>query len=163
MALNAYLVILKTKCVAIGNGYYGSRQVVEVYHKLTGCQIIGLEDLEALQEGDVIHLETLVNPNGKASSIKYSADKPHTAAHTWWGLTFGPRVSKTPFPYALILSCVAAQNTHYDLLCEYYLFHQQKKKRDSRYYATSVLYSGLSLIIRRHDLDVFISYGDSQL
>ncbi|KAJ5461823.1 uncharacterized protein N7458_003375 [Penicillium daleae] len=68
-AVNAYLLFLKPKRVAIGSGYYGSRQVVELYQQLTGFQVIGLDDLDALREGDVVHLETPVNPTGEASSI----------------------------------------------------------------------------------------------
>ncbi|OKL60779.1 hypothetical protein UA08_04208 [Talaromyces atroroseus] len=76
-AMNAYLVFLKPKRVAIGVGYYGSREAVDLYQQLTACEILGHENLDALQDGDVIHLETPVNPTGEARSIKYFAEEAH--------------------------------------------------------------------------------------
>ncbi|KAL3488043.1 cystathionine gamma-synthase [Aspergillus germanicus] len=67
-AVNAYLVFLKPKRVAIGVGYYGSRQAVELYQQLTACEVLGHEDLDSLQDGDVIHLETPFNPTGEAKT-----------------------------------------------------------------------------------------------
>lgn len=120
-AVNAYLGFLKPKRVAIGSGYYESRQVVELYQQLTGCQVIGLDDLDALREGDVVHLETPVNPTGEESSIRYFADEAHKrGAYLVVDSTFGPPGLQDPF--ALGTDIVMHSGTkyfggHLDLLC----------------------------------------------
>jgi cystathionine beta-lyase/cystathionine gamma-synthase len=101
-AVNACLVFLKSKPLAIGDGYYGSRQLVELYQPLTGCQIIGLGDLDVLQEGDVINFETPVKPTREASSIKYFPTRLNRGAYLVVYSTFCspglPPISKSPSP-----------------------------------------------------------------
>ncbi|KAH8816946.1 pyridoxal phosphate-dependent transferase [Xylogone sp. PMI_703] len=120
-AVHAYLVLLKPKCVAIGDGYYGSRQVVNLYQQLTGCETLTFDDLDTLQKGDVIHLETPTNPTGEATSIKEFARKAHEwGAYLFVDSTFGPPGLQDPF--ALGADVVMHSGTkyfggHHDLLC----------------------------------------------
>ncbi|KAH8703738.1 Cys/Met metabolism PLP-dependent enzyme-domain-containing protein [Talaromyces proteolyticus] len=120
-AVHAYLVFLKPKRVAIGPGYYGSRNVVELHRQLTGCEILGLDDLDALREGDVIQLETPVNPTGEAISIEYFAGEAHKrGAYLVVDSTFGPPGIQDPFLFGadiIIHSGTKYFGGHHDLLC----------------------------------------------
>ncbi|KAE8381208.1 cystathionine gamma-synthase [Aspergillus bertholletiae] len=120
-AVHACLVFLKPKRIAIGDGYYGSRQVVNLHQQLTGCEILGFDQLDALQEGDVIHLETPINPTGEALSIRHFADEAHKrGAYLVIDSTFGPPGLQDPF--ALGADIIMHSGTkyfggHHDLLC----------------------------------------------
>ena len=120
-AVHAYLVFLKPKHMAIGEGYYGSRQVANLHRQLTGCEILGFDQLDALQEGDVIHLETPINPTGEALSIRRFADEAHKrGAYLVIDSTFGPPGLQDPF--ALGADIIMHSGTkyfggHHDLLC----------------------------------------------
>ncbi|KAE8139124.1 cystathionine gamma-synthase [Aspergillus pseudotamarii] len=120
-AVHAYLVFLKPKRIAIGEGYYGSRQVANLHQQLTGCEILSFDQLDALQEGDVIHLETPINPTGEALSIKRFADEAHKrGAYLVIDSTFGPPGLQDPF--ALGADIIMHSGTkyfggHHDLLC----------------------------------------------
>ncbi|KAB8263245.1 cystathionine gamma-synthase [Aspergillus pseudonomiae] len=119
-AVHAYLVFLKPKRIAIGDGYYGSRQVVTLHQQLTGCEILRLDQLDALEEGDVIHLETPINPTGEALSIRRFADEAHKCgAYLVIDSTFGPPGLQDPF--ALGADIIMHSGTkyfggHHDLL-----------------------------------------------
>ncbi|PWY84789.1 cystathionine gamma-synthase [Aspergillus heteromorphus CBS 117.55] len=120
-AVHAYLVCLKPKRIALGPGYYGSRQVAHLYQELTGCEILTFDQLDSLREGDVIHLETPVNPTGEAQSIKAFAKKAHDrGAYLAVDSTFAPPGLQDPF--ALGADLVMHSGTkyfggHHDLLC----------------------------------------------
>ncbi|PYH94680.1 cystathionine gamma-synthase [Aspergillus ellipticus CBS 707.79] len=120
-AVHAYLVCLKPKRIAIGSGYYGSRQVANLYQDLTGCEILTFDQLESLREGDVIHLETPVNPTGEAQDIAAFAKKAHErGAYLAVDSTFAPPGLQDPF--ALGADIVMHSGTkyfggHHDLLC----------------------------------------------
>ncbi|KAK0656155.1 Cys/Met metabolism PLP-dependent enzyme-domain-containing protein [Cercophora newfieldiana] len=73
-AFHALIVFLNPKRVAIGGGYHGCHGVLEVMHKLNGLQQLELEDpadIAQLQKGDVIHVETPLNPTGEARDLSY--------------------------------------------------------------------------------------------
>lgn len=76
-AVYAALVYLKPKRIAIGEGYHGTHNSIDVYQQSRDVpvEIIGLDD--EYQEGDVVWLETPLNPTGEASDIQHYADKIH--------------------------------------------------------------------------------------
>ncbi|KAI8957703.1 cystathionine gamma-synthase [Daldinia sp. FL1419] len=77
-AFHALLVHLNPKRVAITEGYHGCHGVIKVLSKLTGLSTITLDDdFSALQPGDVVHVETPLNPTGEARNLRYYADKAH--------------------------------------------------------------------------------------
>jgi cystathionine beta-lyase len=119
--MNAYLVFLKPKRVAIGVGYYGSREAVDLYQQLTACEVLGHENLDALQDGDVIHLETPVNPTSEARSIKYFAEEAHKrGAYLIVDSTFAPPGIQDPFAFGadiIMHSGTKYFGGHHDLLC----------------------------------------------
>lgn len=77
-AFHALLVFLNPRRVAIGGGYHGCHGVVALVGKLTGLQKVELEDpaaLATLQPGDLIHVETPLNPTGEARDLAFYAAK----------------------------------------------------------------------------------------
>ena len=68
------IVYLNPKRVAIGGGYHGCHGVLSILTKLNGLVKLELEsesDLAQLQKGDVIHVETPLNPTGEARDLAY--------------------------------------------------------------------------------------------
>ncbi|KAL2153925.1 hypothetical protein VTH82DRAFT_2601 [Thermothelomyces myriococcoides] len=74
-AFHAMIVFLNPRRVAIGGGYHGCHGVLRILHKLNGLERLELEDEEGLAEklrpGDVIHVETPLNPTGEARDLAY--------------------------------------------------------------------------------------------
>ncbi|KAI6876673.1 hypothetical protein KC338_g297 [Hortaea werneckii] len=86
-AFHALLVYVNPKVVAIGAGYHGCHGVLDIYKKLTKCKVVDLFDEKSwdeagLGEGDMVHLETPVNPTGKAYNIQYYAEQAHKRGAT---------------------------------------------------------------------------------
>ncbi|KAL8943187.1 MAG: hypothetical protein Q9216_001241 [Gyalolechia sp. 2 TL-2023] len=100
-ALHAAYVRLNPKRVSIGGGYHGSHGVLAIHQRLCGTQILPL-DCEAsnLSSGDVIHLETPLNPTGEAYNIRAYAEKAHSrGAILLVDATFGPPGLQDPFKW----------------------------------------------------------------
>ena len=98
-ALHAFYVFLNPRVVSIGGGYHGSHGVINLHKKLTGAKVMGLDCDEAeLGHGDVIHLETPVNPTGEALSIrKYAEKAQRRGAVLIVDSTFAPPGLQEPF------------------------------------------------------------------
>ncbi|BAE58727.1 unnamed protein product [Aspergillus oryzae RIB40] len=118
-AVHAYLVFLKPKRIAIGDGYYGSLQVANLHQQLTGYP--GLRPTGRSRSRDVIHLETPIKPTGEALSIRRFADEAHKrGAYLIIDSTLRPPGLQDPF--ALGADIIMHSGTkyfggHYDLLC----------------------------------------------
>ena len=100
-ALHALYVFLRPDRVSMGAGYHGSRGVLSLHEKLHGLKVLPLEcPVEDLQKGDVIHLETPVNPTGEARHIAAYAKKAHSrGAVLVIDATFGPPGLQEPFQW----------------------------------------------------------------
>lgn len=129
-AFHALLVWLNPKVVAIGAGYHGCHGVLEIYKKLTGCKIVDLFDEKSwdneaegwkLGKGDVVHLETPVNPTGKAYDISYYAKKARERGATLTvDATFAPPPLLDPFRFGadfVMHSGTKYFGGHSDMLC----------------------------------------------
>lgn len=123
-AFHALLVWLHPKVVAIGAGYHGCHGVLKVYQKLTGCKIVDLFDEGSwgeLGEGDVVHLETPVNPTGKAFNIQHFADVAHKrGAVLTVDATFAPPPLLDPWKFGadfVMHSGTKYFGGHSDMLC----------------------------------------------
>ncbi|MCJ1411535.1 hypothetical protein MMC19_005625 [Ptychographa xylographoides] len=121
-ALHAAYVFLKPRRVAITAGYHGAHAVLKLHCKLTGVELLPLDcRVEDLHEGDVVHLETPLNPTGEALSIRKYAEKAHArGAYLLVDSTFGPPGLQEPF--ALGADIVMHSGTKYlgghsDMLC----------------------------------------------
>lgn len=127
-AFHALLVHLHPKVVAIGDGYHGCHGVLEVYKKLTNCVIVDLFDESTwdgpnhkLGSGDVVHLETPVNPHGKAYDIAHFAQRAHArGAKLTVDATFAPPPLLDPFKWGadyVMHSGTKYFGGHSDMLC----------------------------------------------
>ncbi|KAF2151723.1 cystathionine gamma-synthase [Myriangium duriaei CBS 260.36] len=88
-AFHALLVHVAPKVVAIGEGYHGCHGVLGVYRKLTDCIIVDIHDESTwsgttdggreyeLGQGDLVHLETPLNPSGENFDVAKYAQLAH--------------------------------------------------------------------------------------
>ncbi len=121
-AVHAFYVFLNPKRVSIGGGYHGCHGVLDLHTKITGAKQLPLDCAEEeLQKGDVVHLETPVNPTGEAFEIKKYADKAHRkGAYLLVDATFGPPGLQDPFAWGadvVMHSGTKYLGGHSDMLC----------------------------------------------
>ncbi|KAF2858985.1 cystathionine gamma-synthase [Piedraia hortae CBS 480.64] len=123
-AFYSLMVYLNPKVVAIGAGYHGCHGVLNLIKKLTGCKIVDLFDegaWEGLGKGDVVHLETPVNPTGEAYDLSHFANLAHKrGAYLTVDATFGPPPLQNPFKHGadfVMHSGTKYFGGHSDLLC----------------------------------------------
>lgn len=133
-AFHAAIIHLNPKTVFIGDGYHGCHGILSIFTRNWGLKIHTLEDLEHLDEhgistkdssiqlgpGDVIHLESPVNPTGLAFDITYYADIAHKyGAKIMIDATFAPPPLQDPFKWGVDLILHSATKYfggHSDLL-----------------------------------------------
>jgi cystathionine beta-lyase/cystathionine gamma-synthase len=121
-AFHALLVFLNPKQISIGEGYHGCHGVIEIHRKLTGMKKLNLDcPTEDLQPGDVVHVETPLNPTGEASNLKAFAGKAHSrGAFLTVDATFGPPPLQDPFLWGadiVMHSGTKYVGGHSDMLC----------------------------------------------
>ncbi|KAL3465195.1 hypothetical protein BJX64DRAFT_275311 [Aspergillus heterothallicus] len=121
-ALHAALVLLNPRRISIGNGYHGCHGVIDLFSRLTGMQKLPLDcPAEQLEAGDVIHLETPVNPEGTSFNIENYAKKAHSrGAYLIVDGTFAPPPLQDPFQWGADLVMHSGSKYfggHSDVLC----------------------------------------------
>lgn len=121
-ALQAALVLLNPRRISVGEGYHGSHEVISVISRLSGLQKLPLDcPADELDKGDVILLETPVNPLGTSFSIEEFAKKAHSrGAYLVVDSTFGPPGLQDPFRWGADLVLHSGSKYlggHSDLLC----------------------------------------------
>ncbi|KAK3936321.1 pyridoxal phosphate-dependent transferase [Diplogelasinospora grovesii] len=120
-AFHAMLVFLNPKRIAIGGGYHGCHGVIQLVGRMSGLQQLTLEELDTLEAGDVIHVETPLNPTGEARDMGYYAAKAaEKRCFLTVDATFGPPPLFDPFRYKADLvmhSGTKYFGGHSDLLC----------------------------------------------
>lgn len=127
-AFHALLTYLNPTRVAIGAGYHGCHGVLDLHLKVkTGSKKIKLHatdadwDAEGLGRGDLVHVETPLNPTGEAYDIASFAKRAH-ARGAWLSVdsTFGPPGLQDPFLHGadvVIHSGTKYLGGHSDMLC----------------------------------------------
>jgi len=146
-AFHALLVHLNPKVVAIGAGYHGCHGVLKIYQRLTGCKIVDLfdemswENLDegwSLGQGDVVHLETPVNPTGRAFDIQKYADLAHKrGAVLTVDATFGPPPLQDPVKWGadyVMHSGTKYVGGHSDMLCGIIAIGTRSDKWEEHYW-----------------------------
>ena len=98
-AIHAAYTLLNPKQVAIGDGYHGTHGVLNIHTRQTGCKQLPLDcKAEELSVGDLICLETPINPTGNAFNIAQYAEKAHSrGAYLMVDSTFAPPPLQDPF------------------------------------------------------------------
>jgi len=142
-AFHALLVWLNPKVVAIGAGYHGCHGVLDIYKKLTNCKIVDLFDEKSWDEaglgkGDVVHLETPVNPSGKAYNIKYFTEQAHKrGAVLTLDATFAPPPLQDPWKFGadfVMHSGTKYFGGHSDMLCGVVAISRKKEGWEKDYW-----------------------------
>lgn len=74
-AVYVALVHLKPRRIAIDEGFHGTHSTIDVYQQSreVPVEVIGLDD--EYQKGDIVWLETPLNPTGEARDIQHYAEK----------------------------------------------------------------------------------------
>ncbi|KAJ5676855.1 uncharacterized protein N7477_002488 [Penicillium maclennaniae] len=121
-ALYAALTLLNPRRVSVGEGYHGSHEVISVVSRLSGLEKLPLDcPAESLNAGDVILLETPINPLGTAFNIAAYAEKAHSrGAYLIVDSTFAPPGLQDPFLWGADLVMHSGSKYfggHSDLLC----------------------------------------------
>ncbi|EFQ99785.1 hypothetical protein MGYG_02798 [Nannizzia gypsea CBS 118893] len=121
-ALHAALVFFNPRQIAVGHGYHGSHGVINIISRLTGMKKIDLDcPAEQLEKGDLILLETPVNPHGTSFSIESYAQKARSrGAYILVDSTFGPPGLQDPFKWGadmIMHSGTKYLGGHSDMLC----------------------------------------------
>ncbi|KAI8954238.1 pyridoxal phosphate-dependent transferase [Xylaria longipes] len=121
-AFHAMVVFLNPRRIAIGGGYHGCHGVLAVVSKLTGLRKLDLDCAdEELGPGDLIHVETPLNPTGEARDLEFYADKARrTGAVLSVDATFAPPPLLDPFAFGVDIvmhSGTKYFGGHSDMLC----------------------------------------------
>ena len=70
-AIHALFVHLNPKRVAIGDAYHGTHGILDILKRNYGTQVVGFDEMDKLEKGDVCWLESPVNPYGISLGKQY--------------------------------------------------------------------------------------------
>lgn len=136
-AFHALLVFLNPRRIAVGGGYHGCHGVIDLVSKLTGLEKLELEDagdLDRLRPGDVIHVETPLNPTGEARDLDhYAARARELGCYLTVDATFGPPPLQRPFDHGadvVMHSGTKYFGGHSDMLCGVLAVRPERAERD---------------------------------
>lgn len=114
------MVHIRPKRIAIGGGYHGCHGIIDILNRLYGCEKVDL-DSDEIQAGDVIHVETPLNPTGEARDLAhYSAKAKKVGAYLTVDATFAPPPLLKPFDFGadiIMHSGTKYFGGHSDMLC----------------------------------------------
>lgn len=123
-SFHAMIVFLNPRRVAIGAGYHGCHGVLDVIKKLNGLEKLDLlseDDLAKLQPGDVVHVETPLNPTGEARDLAhYARLAQEKGCYLTVDATFAPPPLLDPFQWGADLVMHSGSKYfggHSDILC----------------------------------------------
>lgn len=125
-AFHALLVHFRPGVVAIGEGYHGCHGVIGVLQRLYGLRKVSLWDESqwdeaGLGQGDLIHVETPINPTGEAVSLEYYRKRAdERGCLLTCDATFAPPPLQDPFAWGVDVvmhSGTKYFGGHSDMLC----------------------------------------------
>ncbi|CAG8274709.1 unnamed protein product [Penicillium salamii] len=129
-AFHAIMVLLVPKRIFLGDGYHGVHGNIDLMTKLTGVKKLGLDQLDQIQSGDVIHIETPVNPTGEARNLSYySSIARRAGAYLTVDATFGPPPLQDPLQFGVdvvLHSGTKYIGGHSDMMCGILVVHPQR-------------------------------------
>lgn len=126
-AFHGLLVSVVPKVVAISGGYHGCHGVLDLHVRMHGLRTVDLHASEAawdeagIGKGDLVHLETPLNPTGEAFNIEHYAERAHKrGAFLSVDATFAPPGLLDPFLWGadfVMHSGTKYIGGHSDMLC----------------------------------------------
>lgn len=153
-AFNAAMVHLNPKKLFIGQAYHGCHGIADILTRNYGLKQLPLDALDQLAEGDVIHIETPVNPNSWCFDIKHFADIAHAkGAKLLVDSTFAPLQDAFEFGADMVMhSATKYFGGHSDLLAGLLLTKDPEVKKclqlDRIYLGTNIGNLEASLLFR---------------
>ncbi|KAM6531766.1 hypothetical protein FSOLCH5_001218 [Fusarium solani] len=127
-SFHAIMTLLPPKRIFIGEGYHGIHRSIKLQHWVTGVEKLTLEDLDQLGRGDLLHIETPLNPTGEARNLEYYVVKARQAgAYISVDATFAPPSLQDPLQYCVDIvmhSGTKYIGGHSDMLCDVLVVHQ---------------------------------------
>lgn len=120
-AFHAAMIYYNPKNVFVGQAYHGCMQILSILTRNYGVKVHPLDsDPEILQPGDVIHLESPINPYGTALDIEKYVKIAHSrGAFVVLDSTFAPPPLQYPFDFGvdmILHSATKYFGGHSDLL-----------------------------------------------
>lgn len=120
-AFHAAMIHLNPKRVFIGQAYFGCHSVLNILKRNYNVEVHDINsDPNILQKGDVVHLETPVNPTGLAFDMEHYARIAHErGAFLLVDATFAPPPLQFPFEHGadmIMHSATKYLGGHSDLL-----------------------------------------------
>ncbi|EGV64471.1 hypothetical protein PSN45_004781 [Yamadazyma tenuis] len=148
-AFFAALTYINPKKLVIGQAYHGCHGITKIFSRLNGLEVLDLKDpgsFDKLQKGDLVHLETPVNPHGLDFDISYYAELAHKkGALLMVDSTFAPPPLQYPFKHGadiIMHSATKYFGGHSDLLAGILVVRdksvQYKLYEDRVYLATNI-------------------------
>lgn len=144
-AFLAVLVLINPKRIFIGDGYHGCHSVIDIVSRLSGVQKLELSEVEQAQSGDIIHVETPLNPTGEARNLAYYRSVASArGAYLTVDSTFAPPPLQNPLEFGadvVMHSGTKYVSGHSDMLCGILVVHPDRVRegwmeslhRDRRY------------------------------
>lgn len=141
-AFFAAMIHLNPKRIFMGQNYHGCRAIANILTRNFDIKQYKLEEIEEFaQEGDVVHLETPVNPYGTSYDIQSFADRAHSkGALLVIDSTFAPPPLQNVWEFGcdmILHSATKYFGGHSDLLSGVLVVKDEdacKKLRDDRIY-----------------------------
>ncbi|KAJ6017312.1 hypothetical protein N7451_000691 [Penicillium sp. IBT 35674x] len=120
-AFHAMVILLNPKKIFIGDGYHGCHGVLDIIQRLSGIQKMELTDVDQAGPGDIIHVETPLNPTGEARNLAYYREKATAkGAYLTVDATFAPPPLQNPLDLGadiVMHSGTKYVGGHSDMLC----------------------------------------------
>jgi len=137
-AAYAALVHYQPKRVLIRNGYHGCHNTIKLYARTRGITEFMVDlDVEDIGPGDLVWLETPLNPYGEARDIEAYARKAHDAGATLLvDATFAPPPLLDPFKWGADMVLHSGSKYfggHTDILCGVLVVPDEKSWRSLWY------------------------------
>ncbi|KAH6961750.1 Cys/Met metabolism PLP-dependent enzyme-domain-containing protein [Ilyonectria destructans] len=131
-AFHAIMVLLNPKRIFIGEGYHGVHRSIKLMSRLTNVQKLSLDDLDQLGPGDILHIETPLNPTGEACNLAYYSQKAREAgAYLTVDATFAPPPLQNPLQFGtdiVMHSGTKYIGGHSDMLCGILVVNETRVK-----------------------------------
>lgn len=155
-AFHAAITYYNPKKLFIGDGYHGVHGIADILTRNYGLKQLTLsdKDLDQLEEGDLVHVETPINPKSEVFDIQYFADKAHAkGAFLIVDSTFAPLQDPFAFGADMVLhSATKYFGGHSDLLSGLLLTKSEEIREklylDRIYLGTNIANLESALLVR---------------
>ncbi|KAJ3537420.1 hypothetical protein NM208_g6318 [Fusarium decemcellulare] len=131
-AFLAMMLLLNPKRIFMTDGYHGVHGVVDIMARTTKVQKLTLEEIDQAGPGDVIHVETPLNPTGESRNIAYYKSKATAVgAYLTVDSTFAPPPLQDPIQLGVdvvLHSGTKYLGGHSDMLCGILVVHPERSK-----------------------------------